>query len=170
MATSNSATAPAIPSMGGSMFDFSAFGGGPAAATVAAAAQPTINAIQQQITALLPSDLASAITSQFAGGSSMQPAMSGAAPTMTFSYPADGSAVSSAMAASLAQPTIAAIMQEITAILPSDLASAITSQFAGASTSPDQGSMLMQPSIGSAASMPLLGDQLNAFLSIPQTT
>ena len=33
-------------------------------------AQPTITAIQQQITALLPSDLASAITSQFAGASS----------------------------------------------------------------------------------------------------
>lgn len=33
-------------------------------------AQPTISAIQQQIAALLPSSLASAITSQFAGASS----------------------------------------------------------------------------------------------------
>ena len=40
-----------------------------ASTPVPSSVQPTINAIQQQITALLPGDLASAITSQFAGAS-----------------------------------------------------------------------------------------------------
>lgn len=170
MATSTGAAAPAIPSMGGSTFDLSAFGGGPASASVAAAAQPTINAIQQQIAAMLPSGLASSITAQFAGAASTQPAMSGAAPAMTFSLPNAAPAVPTAMASSLAQPTIATIMQEITALLPSSLASAITSQFAGASSVSGQASLSIQPPVDSGASIPVLSAQINVFLPIPQTT
>ena len=137
-------------------------------------AQPTITAIQQQITALLPSSLASAITAQFAGASSstttgsapVQPSTIGAMPAMTFSLPGSGSGASGSTVASLAQPTIAAIQQQITALLPSDLASAITSQFAGASAATGQATL--PTSAGSAALILPSSDLINTFLSFPQ--
>ena len=46
-----------------------------ASTPVPSSAQSAINAVQQQITALLPSNLASAIASQFAGASSTGQAM-----------------------------------------------------------------------------------------------
>jgi len=160
MATSDNSTAPATSSSG----PFT-FGSGISAASFASLAQPTIDAIHQQITAALPSSYASAITAQFAGGSpAAQPSMSGTAPTFTFSYP-QGSA-----AASVAQPTITAIQQQIAALLPSDLASAITSQFAGASVASGQGGVTVQPPTGSAAPTLALSDEFKAFFSsIPQT-
>ena len=132
-------------------------------------AQPTINAIQQQITALLPSDLVSAITSQFAGGVPVQPSTVGASSAMAFSFPGSGSGTSASMGASLAQPTITAIQQQISALLPSDLASAITSQFAGASSASGQ-MTLPTPSAASAASVLPSSDLINTFLSLPQMT
>ena len=93
----------------------------------ASLAQPTIDAIQQKIAAILPSNVASAITSQFAGGSassggsgSMMPGSMGG---MSFAVPASGGGSGSAAAgSSLAQPTISAIQAQIAALLPSDLA------------------------------------------------
>ncbi len=142
-------------------------------------AQPTINAIQQQITALLPGSLAAAVTAQFAsapaGGGSLpadpgsmpvQPSTVGMMLAMAFS-PGSGSGASSSMGASPAQPTIDAIQQQITALLPSSLASAITSQFAGA---PAMGqAVLPTPAAASAALAVPLGDPASAFLSLPQT-
>ncbi len=130
-------------------------------------AQPTINAIQAQITAILPSDLASAITSQFAGAP-VQLSTIGAPPAMAFSFPGSGSDASASVGASLAQPTINAIQAQITAILPSDLASAITSQFAGAS--PATGTVLPTPAAASTALATLFSNQANAFLSLLPTT
>lgn len=118
---------------------------------LAAVAQLTGSLIQQQINAMLPSG--SAITSQFAKAPSTAPALSDMAPIMAFSPPDAESATPSAMASSLAQPTIDSIMQEITAMLPSGLASAITPQFAGASTTPGQADMPLQLSDDGAASI-----------------
>ena len=136
-------------------------------------AQPTISAIQQQIAALLPSSLASAITSQFAGGSAgsapVQPSTVGAMPAMTFSPPSSGLDASASAGASLAQPTIAAIQQQIAALLPSSLASAITSQFAGASSAAGQAA-LPTPAAASAALILPSSDPTSAFLSLPQAT
>ena len=129
-------------------------------------AQPVINAIQQQIAALLPSNLASSITSQFAGGAPMQPSTVGAMPAMTFSFPASGSGASASAGASMAQPVISAIQQQITALLPSDLASAITSQFAGASSTGQ--AMLPIPAAASAGMILPSSDLINTFLSLPQ--
>ncbi len=125
-------------------------------------AQPVVNAIQQQISSFLPSDLASAITSQFAGGVPVQPSTVGAMPAMTFSPPASGSGAAPA-GASAAQSTISAIQAQITALLPSGLASAITSQFAGASSTGQA------PSSASAAALVLpSSDLINTFMSLPQ--
>ena len=140
-------------------------------------AQPTINAIQQQIAALLPSTLASAVTAQFAGGSSsadqgsapVQPSTVGATPAMAFSLSDAGSDASSPPVASLAQPTIDAIQQQIAALLPSDLASAITSQFAGASPAAGE-AVLPTSSAASAALTMSFGDPASLFLSLPSTT
>ena len=134
-------------------------------------AQPTINAIQQQITALLPSSLASAITSQFAGGSAgsvpVQPSTVGAMPAMTFG--SSGSDASASTGTSLAQPVIAAIQQQITALLPGGLASAITSQFAGASPTTGQAA-LPTPAAASAALILPSSDPASVFLSLPQAS
>lgn len=134
-------------------------------------AQPTINAIQQQITALLPSNLASAITSQFAGASAgsvpVQPSTVGARPAMTFGLSGSGSDGSVSAGVSLAQPAIAAIQQQITALLPGDLASAITSQFAGASPAAGQAA-LPTPAAASAALILPSSDPASVFLSLPQ--
>ena len=136
-------------------------------------AQPTITAIQQQIAALLPSNLASAITSQFAGAPAgsvpVLPATVGAMPVMAFSLPGSGSAASASGSTSLAQSTITAIQQQIMALLPSGLASAITSQFAGASSATGQ-AVLPTPSAASAASILPSSDLINTFLSLPQAT
>ncbi len=138
-------------------------------------AQPTIAAIQQQIAALLPSSVASAITAQFAGGASttttgsapVQPSTIGAAPAMAFSLPGSGSGAAGSAAASQAQPTITAIQQQIAALLPSGLASAITSQFAGASSAPGQATL--PASTASAALILPSSDLVHTFLSLPQT-
>ncbi len=131
-------------------------------------AQPVINAIQQQIAALLPSNLASSITSQFAGGVPVQPSTVGAMPAMTFSSSTSGSGASASAGASMAQPIISAIQQQITALLPSDLASAITSQFAGASSTGQ--AMLPIPAAASAGLILPSSDLINTFLSLPQAT
>ena len=125
-------------------------------------AQPVISAIQAQITALLPSSVASAITSQFAGGVPVQPSTVGAGPAMSFSSPGSGAAAAGALAA---QPVISAIQAQITPLLPSGLASAITSQFAGASSS----SALPAPSAAAASLVLPSSDLINTFLSLPQT-
>ncbi len=136
-------------------------------------AQPTITAIQQQIAALLPSNLASAITSQFAGAPAgsvpVLPATVGAMPVMAFSLPGSESAASASGSTSPAQSTITAIQQQIMALLPSGLASAITSQFAGASSATGQ-AVLPTPSAASAASILPSSDLINTFLSLPQAT
>ena len=140
-------------------------------------AQPTITAIQQQITALLPSSLAPEITAQFAGGASstttgstpVQPSTIGDMPAMAFSLPGAGSGATGSAAASLAQPTITAIQQQITALLPSDLASAITSQFAGASSAATGQAMPPASAAGAALILPS-SDLVSSLLSLPQTT
>ena len=136
-------------------------------------AQPTIDAIQKQITALLPAGLASAVTSQFAGASAgsmpVQPSTVGAMPGMAFSMPGSGSDGSTSAGASLAQPMVDAVKAQIAALLPSDLASAITSQFAGASPAAGQAALPM-PSAASAASILPSSDLINTFLSLPQAT
>lgn len=142
-----------------------------ASTPVPSLAQPTINAIQQQITALLPSDLASAITSQFAGAPSgsvpVQPSTIGSLSAMAFSSSGSGSDASASVGASLAQPTISAIQQQISAYLPSDLASAITSQFAGSFGNPV--SLPVTSAAGAASILPS-SDLINTFLSLPQGT
>jgi len=130
-------------------------------------AQPTIDAIQQQITALLPSNLAAAITSQFAGAPVL-PSTIGALPAIAFSFPGSGSDASASVGAFLAQPTINAIQQQIAAFLPSNLASAITSQFAGASPAMGQ-AVLPTPAVGASLAT-LFSDQASAFLSLLPTT
>ena len=136
-------------------------------------AQPTITAIQQQITALLPSNLASAITSQFAGAPAgsvpVQPSTVGAMPAMAFGSSGSGSDASAAVGASLAQPTIAAIQQQITALLPGSLASAIASQFAGASIAAGQAALPTPPAASAASILPS-SDPASAFLSLFQAT
>ena len=145
-------------------------------AVASSLAQPTITAIQQQITAMLPSSVASVITAQFAGGASstttgsapVQPSTIGAMPAMAFSLPGSGSSASGSTVASQAQTTITAIQQQITALLPSDLASAITSQFAGASSA--TGQPMLPASAASAALILPPSDLINTVLSLPQTT
>ena len=146
-----------------------------ASSAASSLAQPVINAIQQQITALLPGSVASAITAQFAGGppsatagsAPVQPSTIGAMPAMAFSLPGSASSASGSAVASQAQSTITAIQQQITALLPSDLASAITSQFAGASSAAGQATL---PASGASAALILpSSDLINTFLSLPQT-
>lgn len=142
--------------------------------TGASLAQPTIDAIQQKIAALLPGSVAAAITSQFAGGSggsgsTMPPQVSGMGPAMSFVFPGSGGGSGSTTMASPAQPTIDAIKAQIAALLPSDLASAITSQFAGASTGSGGTSMPVPSSTGSMALVLPSAADINTFLSIPQT-
>lgn len=131
-------------------------------------AQPTINAIQQQIAASLPGDFASAITSQFAGGPAgsvpVRPSTVGAMPAMTFGLSGSGLDGSASAGASLAQPTIAAIQQQITVLLPGGLAFAITSRFSGASPATGQAA-LPTPAAASAASILPSSDPANAFLA-----
>lgn len=129
MATSSDATAFMTMLSGSS-------GAGPALA------QPTISFIQSQISAMLPSQYASAITAQFAGASSasapsavpVMPALPSAAPAMPALPIASGGA-SAAFGMGLAQPTIDYIQAQITALVPSQYASSVLAQFNAATSS-----------------------------------
>lgn len=109
-------------------------------------AQPTIGAIQQNIKAFLPGDLASAITSQFVGPPASQSstgsagsASSSGTPALTLNFPSvSPSGTAASIGSSLAAPITSTIINDISSFLPSGLASAIASQFAGASSTSGQ--------------------------------
>jgi len=165
MATSSDATA-FISMLSGSS------GAGPALA------QPTISFIQSQITAMLPSQYASAITAQFAGASS-SPAPS-AVPAQPSAVPAQPSAMpeqpatpaaagseSAAVGASLAQPTIQYIQAQITAYVPSQYAASILAQFTAAASAPSAAGAPTPPSAaGAVQSMMVSNDLKNYFASM----
>ena len=143
------------------------------ATTIPAAAQPTIDFITAQINAALPSQYAAAITAQFAGGGSAAAAPAGSAapvmpaavqlPAMSYSAAATG--------ASLAQPTISFIEQQITALVPSQYASMITAQFAGASSSASVGAPPVQIPAGAVAQAPAISTDLkNFFAGMPTSS
>lgn len=98
-----------------------------------ALAQPTISFIQSQITAMLPSQYASAITAQFAGASSASalPSAVAAQPAM----PVASGGMAAAFGPGLAQPTIDYIQAQITALVPSQYAASVLAQFNAATSS-----------------------------------
>ena len=128
---------------------------------IPAAAQPTIAFIQAQITASVPSQYASAITAQFAGGSSQAAPMGSASTSGSVELPASDYAAA-ATGAGLAQPTINFIDQQISAMVPSQYASAIEAQFAGASSSASGSASVVQA--------PVATDLQNFFAAHPASS
>lgn len=155
MATSSDATAFMTMLSGSS-------GAGPALA------QPTISFIQSQISAMLPSQYASAITAQFAGASSASapsaaPAQPSAVPVQPAMPDASGSE-SAAVGSSLAQPTIAYIQAQITALVPSQYASSVLAQFNAATSSSAVG-IPAQPAAGGAMQTLMVSNELKDFFA-----
>lgn len=135
-----------------------------------ALAQPTISFIQSQITAMLPSQYASAITAQFAGGSEAAapsaPPAEPSAPAMQMPAPAASDGGSAAIGAGLAQPTIDYIQSQITALVPSQYAESVLAQFNAATTSAGPVSLPMQAPAGAAMQSSMISDQLKEFFAI----
>jgi len=134
-----------------------------------ALAQPTISFIQSQISAMLPSQYASAITAQFAGASSASapsaaPAQPSAVPVQPAIPDASGSE-SAAVGSSLAQPTIAYIQAQITALVPSQYASSVLAQFNAATSSSSAAGIPAQPAAGGAMQTLMVSNQLKDFFA-----
>ncbi len=134
-----------------------------------ALAQPTISFIQSQITAMLPSQYASAITAQFAGGSGAAapsaPPAEPSAPAMQMPDPAASDSASAAIGAGLAQPTIDYIQSQITALVPSQYAASVLAQFNAATTAAGPVSLPMQAPAGAAMQPLMISDQLKEFFA-----
>ena len=142
-----------------------------------ALAQPTISFIQSQITAMLPSQYASAITAQFAGASSdpapsavpAQPVAVAEPPSAMPEQPAMPAASgseSAAVGAGLAQPTIEYIQAQITALVPSQYAASILAQFSAASSPSAAGIPMLPPAAGAMQTMMISNELKNFFASM----
>ena len=137
----------------------------------ASLAQPTISFIREQILASAPNDYASAIVAQFTSASttSGQAAAPAQIATSTASVaPAassDSDAASRAFGASLAEPAIDYIRQQITATVPSQYAELILTQFASAPVTSSETSLSAQPAIGAASQTSTVTDELRAYFT-----
>ncbi len=148
-----------------------------------ALAQPTISFIQSQITAMLPSQYASAITAQFAGASGAAPSAVPAPSSAVAAQPAMPDASGSGAAAiglGLAQPTIDYIQAQITALVPSKYASSVLAQFNAATSSANAAGanaaganaagasaagIPAQPPAGAAMQALMISNQIKEFFS-----